>query len=202
MNGRKKGIIPPIQLALLSGIAGHLINSIIEKVEYNSEIERSRSAALDPNGTVVRKRKGSDRAELVDVDDVAETFVEENCPYIAPAGKDNSRYYITQSINIGRYPHNDVQVQDETVSRVHCRIFVKNGKYYLVDMGAATPAKLNGTPVDNSKPRSRDELYSFELSDGDRITIGRTEYVFRRSSVADRGYHETLNRCDSTVLLD
>lgn len=202
MNNRKKGIIPPVQLALFSGIAGHLINSIVEKIEFNNEVEVNRNATIDPNGTVVKKRRKNDSAEMVDIDCVAEEFVSENCPYIAPIGSENNRYYLTQSVNIGRYPHNDIQIQDETVSRVHCRIFVKNGKYYLVDMGASTPAKLNGKPVENSKPRIIDELYDFEINDGDRITIGRSEYIFRRTESRDTKFNETMNRCNATVVLD
>ncbi len=202
MSNKKKGIIPPVQLALFSGIAGHLINSILGNVEHNAAVEQSRNVTVDPNGTVVQKKRGSKGADMVDIDNVAEEFVEENCPYISPVGNPSLRYYVTQSVNIGRYPHNDIMIPDETVSRVHCRIYVRNGKYYLIDMGASSPAKLNGRSVDNSKPRSIDELYDFELNDGDSIVIGRTEYVFRRTAEKDSNYRQTMSSCNSTVVLD
>jgi len=85
---------------------------------------------------------------------------------------------------------------------VHCRIFIRNGRYYLVDMGASSPACLNGTPVENSKPSSIDELYDHELTDGDRILVGRTELIFRRPSASDEGYRETIKSCNSTVVLN
>lgn len=202
MGNKKKGIIPPVQLALFSGIAGHLINSIIEKVDFNNEVDQRRNATIDPNGTVVQKKRGKSDADIVDVVHVTEDFVTENCPYIVSADNENNRYYITQSLNIGRYPHNDYQISDNTVSRVHCRIFIRNGRYYLVDMGASSPARLNGTPVENSKPSSIEELYDFELTDGDRILVGRTELIFRRPEAADTGYRETIKNCNSTVVLD
>lgn len=176
---KKKNVISPAQVALFTGIAGLIANTMIEAIDHNQLVDQARNKTIDPNGTVVKNRKGLRSARAVDLNATAEKVVSENYPYIELVSNESSRYYLTQNVNLGRYPHNDIQVPDETASRVHCRIINKDGKYYLIDMEATTPARLNGTPVDNAKPTSINELYKFKLKDGDVITIGRTQYRFR-----------------------
>lgn len=105
--------------------------------------------------------------------------------YITKISDPSSRYVITGSANIGRYPHNDYQIVDPSVSRVHCRIFLhSNGTYYLTDMDAKTKSRLNGVVVDNYKTGKVEDLYMFPLRDGDKITVGSETLVFHLGSVS------------------
>lgn len=104
--------------------------------------------------------------------------------YITKQSDPYNRYVITSSANIGRYPHNDYQIVDPSVSRVHCRIFLhSNGTYYLTDMDAKTKSRLNGVVVDNYKTGRVEDLYMFPLRDGDRITVGNETLIFHLGSI-------------------
>lgn len=197
---KKKNVISPAQIAIFTGIAGLIANTMIEAIDHNQLVDQARSMTIDPNSTVVKTKKSFRPAKNVDFNAAAEKVISENYPYIELVSNESSRYYLTQNVNLGRYPHNDIQVPDETASRVHCRIVSKDGKYYLIDMEATTPARLNGAPVDNSKPSAVSDLYKFRLKDGDIITIGRTKYRFRE---ADEGKNARSGCCDfgGTVVL-
>lgn len=190
-----KNILPPIQLALVTAIAANMINTIASNAQHNAALNEAEPAVVDPNKTIGRFRKKAASQNTtgmlnpativpddIDIENAAESFVEENCPYLVSESAPENRYYITQSINIGRYPHNDIQLSDETVSRVHCRIYVSNGEYYLIDMGASTPATLNGKAVTNYRPEREQDLFRYQLDDGDKITIGRQTFYFHTAS--------------------
>lgn len=209
-----KNILPPIQLALVTAIAANMINTIAENAQYNAALKETEPAVVDPNKTVSRFHKKAavqntrgtlTSATLIpdetDIEDAAESFIEKNCPYLVSDNNPDRRFYITQSINIGRYPHNDIQLSDETVSRVHCRIYVSNGEYYLIDMGAATPSTLNGKTVNNFRPEREQDLFRYKLEDGDRITIGRLTYYFHMPPSAARS-SRSFNKGSSTMLID
>lgn len=219
-----KNILPPLQLALFTAIASNLFNSISSVAKYNAELRQEAQAAqlaqpepekadpgktlgsrffkkASPNATIGGAVPAAIPAGIDGIENAAETFVENNCPYIAAEDDLNNRFYLTQSVNIGRYPHNDIQILDEAVSRIHCRIYVSNGTYYLINMGASTPLKLNERDVDNYKPESEDELFRFKLHDGDRITIGRLTYYFRASSAGNPNA-ATFNRGNSTLVMN
>ncbi len=79
---------------------------------------------------------------------------------------------------IGRYPYNELVLTDPSVSRIHCRIFIHNDRYYVADLDAYSKAELDGIKVDNFKPRTIDELYDHELTNGSKLTIGETTFIF------------------------
>ncbi|MBN1574099.1 MAG: FHA domain-containing protein [Deltaproteobacteria bacterium] len=71
-------------------------------------------------------------------------------------------------VRIGRSPENDIALNyDAKASRRHAMIKVDNGRYVIEDLGSK-----NGTTV-NGKPVTR-----IPLSQGDKIQIGRTTFVF------------------------
>lgn len=202
-----KNILPPIQLALFTAIAANIVNTITSNAQHNAALNEAAPVAVDPNKTVSRFRKKTagtlPQATLIpddiDIEDVAECFVVENCPYLVQENDPEKRFYITQSVNIGRYPHNDIQLSDETVSRVHCRIYVSNGEYYLIDMGASTPSTVNGRSINNFRPEREQDLFGCRLRDGDRITIGRTTYCFHTAGLKVQNL--TFNKGSSTLLI-
>ncbi len=180
-ENKKVNIIPPAQVALFTGMAGLLINTIIEAADHNRQVESSRNMTLAPDQTVFRGRKNRGKDKTVEperVDEAARQYVVDRYPYLVSEANENCRYYLTQSVNIGRYPHNDIRVDDETVSRVHCRIFLENDSCYLIDMGATTPAKINGKSVESISKLASGDVYRARLRDGDVITIGRSVYRF------------------------
>jgi hypothetical protein len=68
---------------------------------------------------------------------------------------------------LGRGTEADVQLTDTGVSRRHAQIEGNR----LTDLGSTNGTKVNGTPVREA-----------ELADGDRVTLGSTEIVFRSGS--------------------
>jgi len=67
---------------------------------------------------------------------------------------------------LGRFPTNDIVIPDPYVSRRHARIFYRNGKWFIEDLGST-----NGTIVDNEDIRGKGTR---ELKDGSEIVVGLT----------------------------
>ena len=61
-------------------------------------------------------------------------------------------------------------IPDDTVSRIHARIFRKNGMYFISDMGSK-----NGTTVDGETLIGRDEI---PLTEGARICFSNCAYLY------------------------
>jgi len=72
------------------------------------------------------------------------------------------------SFTIGRGGESDLKVPDHAISRHHCRIDYEGEYYWLVDCNSHNGTFLNGQKVANSM-----------LYDGDVISVGHTEMVFR-----------------------
>lgn len=72
----------------------------------------------------------------------------------------------TTVIGSGRWAH--IHLNDKTVSPVHARIRRIDGKYILYDMLSESGLFLNGKKILRPKP----------LWNGDRIKMGRTEFLF------------------------
>ncbi len=89
----------------------------------------------------------------------------------------------TEPTHIGRSSKSDVQVDQESVSRNHCKIS-NNGKTYTVrDVGST-----NGTYVN-------DELVQeINLRDGDQVKVGRTILKFITGGNIEASYHEEIYR--------
>jgi len=71
---------------------------------------------------------------------------------------------------IGRAETNDIVLDDLTVSRQQAKIRLEGKEFYIYDMGATNPTKVNGQEVTRQR-----------LEDGDRIEIGNTVLVFKRA---------------------
>ena len=70
----------------------------------------------------------------------------------------------------------DQVIADSTVSRIHARIFRKNGNYYVSDMGSK-----NGTSVDGKPVIGREEI---QLQEGRHVKFADCEYVFHDGRIA------------------
>jgi hypothetical protein len=74
------------------------------------------------------------------------------------------------SMVIGRSKDCDIRVSDPNVSRRHAEIRQEGSAYWIVDLDSTNGVSVNGRASKRAK-----------LDDEDRITLGSTELVFRRS---------------------
>ncbi|MEX2212437.1 MAG: DUF3662 and FHA domain-containing protein [Gaiellaceae bacterium] len=71
---------------------------------------------------------------------------------------------------IGRSKECDVQLGDPNVSRRHAELRQEGAAYWIVDLDSTNGIEVNGRRLKRAK-----------LEDGDRVTMGSTEIVFRRA---------------------
>lgn len=86
-----------------------------------------------------------------------------------------------RTVTIGKTPDNDIVIADTAISRKHACIEHRGEHYLIKDLNS-----LNGTVV-NGQNIGQQEV---ELKEGSRITIGRTQIVFRLE-LADEDLHKT-----------
>lgn len=76
------------------------------------------------------------------------------------------RFDLIGGLSIGRSAEADVRLDDRYASGIHARIFSREGRYYVEDMGST-----NGTLLNDAELRGE-----AELMDGDEVTIGDTRF--------------------------
>jgi pSer/pThr/pTyr-binding forkhead associated (FHA) protein len=82
---------------------------------------------------------------------------------------------------IGRAPGVDFVVDAALVSRVHCRLTLSAANELLLeDLGSTNGTFLNGQKVGKAT-----------LSDGDKVTVGRVEFVVNAGPAEKRGSPKT-----------
>jgi pSer/pThr/pTyr-binding forkhead associated (FHA) protein len=72
--------------------------------------------------------------------------------------------------SIGRAGTNDIVLEDPTVSRQQAKIRLEGDEFYIYDLGATNPTRVNGRVITKQK-----------LADGDRVEMGNTVFVFKRA---------------------
>jgi pSer/pThr/pTyr-binding forkhead associated (FHA) protein len=82
-------------------------------------------------------------------------------------------FRLTALTYIGRSEDNQLRLLDPGVSRRHVLVMATPGGYTIRDLGSQNGTYVNGSRVDESP-----------LADGDRITIGEINLVFRGRSAA------------------
>jgi len=82
----------------------------------------------------------------------------DHSPWNVPVNKDE---YI-----LGRNSDCDLVLNDHSVSRRHCRIFVRRDELWAVDLGSSNGTWLNGVKLDEERP----------LRNGDLLKLGRLEF--------------------------
>ena len=70
-------------------------------------------------------------------------------------------------VTVGRVPSNRIALRDDTVSREHCAIEIRDGQVQVTDLGSHNGTLVNSIPI--SKRR---------LVHGDVVRVGRCELVF------------------------
>jgi diguanylate cyclase (GGDEF)-like protein len=85
------------------------------------------------------------------------------------------------TVTYGREPDNDVQLDDERVSRRHAQILWTGHGFIAKDLGST-----NGTFVNNAA------IEQCPLNDGDQLKIGRTIFKFLQGDSAEAHYHKVI----------
>jgi pSer/pThr/pTyr-binding forkhead associated (FHA) protein len=67
---------------------------------------------------------------------------------------------------VGRSPENDIQIQDNYVSRRHLELYKKGDKYFIRDLNSANGTFVNGKRIGSDIER--------RVKEGDTIVIGMT----------------------------
>jgi hypothetical protein len=89
---------------------------------------------------------------------------------LAPDGGKAQVYSLDEELILGRGSKCHVVLSDAYASQVHARIFRREGRYFIEDMGSTNGTYLNRKKVTSPIPIGR----------GDRIRIGKTELELRR----------------------
>jgi hypothetical protein len=84
--------------------------------------------------------------------------------------KKGERYDLFGGLSLGRSPDADIRLDDRYASGVHCRVFGRGGGYWVEDMNSTNGTLLNSAELHGEA----------ELTDGDVIQIGDTEFRFER----------------------
>jgi hypothetical protein len=88
-------------------------------------------------------------------------------------GNTQRTYELSAPLTIlGRGTDCDLRLVDPGVSRHHAELRVEDGEVVLVDLGSTNGTFVNGQPVRR-----------VSLTDGTRVTLGRTTLVFRRDGI-------------------
>lgn len=82
--------------------------------------------------------------------------------------------FVTREVRIGRSADNDVQLDNQGVSRYHAAVAQVSGVHVLEEFGGRTGTWVNGERVAGRRG----------LQDGDRIAIGKFLLVFRSDTTA------------------
>lgn len=85
-----------------------------------------------------------------------------------PAGADREVPITGGSLVLGRGAQTDLRLSDTGVSRRHAEVRVGVDGAEVVDLGSTNGTRVNGSPVSSSP-----------LRDGDRISVGTSELLFR-----------------------
>ncbi|MBR1969341.1 MAG: FHA domain-containing protein [Clostridia bacterium] len=78
-------------------------------------------------------------------------------------------YEVSDNEVIGRGKKCDISIADRYLSTKHSRIFKSSGKFYLEDLESTNGTYLNGEELTDK---------AVELLDGDKITVGRINFLF------------------------
>ena len=78
-------------------------------------------------------------------------------------------YEVSETEVIGRGKKCDISINDKYMSMKNSRIFKVSGKFYLEDLNSTNGTYLNGEPIGDT---------AVELLDGDKISIGRVNFLF------------------------
>lgn len=83
------------------------------------------------------------------------------CLVVVAGAQIGARFELDDAAIIGREGEVDIRLAEPSVSRRHCHVFRKRGGYWVTDLGATNPTRVNGMQVKASP-----------LLEGDLLTVG------------------------------
>ena len=92
---------------------------------------------------------------------------------------------LDRPVTLGRDPKAELTLQDEGISRRHCRIAFdkEKGAFFIEDLGSTNGTLLNGKRLQATK----------KLEAGDRIYLGACVVKFTYSDALEVGYHAQMD---------
>ena len=160
----------------LMGLPRISFESVDKMGKGEFKVEASLSADADvPGPRVVTRDRGDKQSESRAVpSDTADKLGLSNAGaqlIVHEEGKEKDTIEITKEpVVIGRLSTSDVVLSDSNVSRRHAEIRRDADKWVLVDLGST-----NGTVVNGKLAREH------PLKNGDKLTFGKTELVFKET---------------------
>lgn len=108
-------------------------------------------------------------------------------------GLERGRVYLNLEtpVSIGREDENDIQLNDERVSRFHAKLQEDNERIILTDLDSTNGTRVNGHPVQMRV-----------LQDGDLISIGRCLLLFGQSQETPLSGGDPLATSKTAFLTD
>ena len=88
-----------------------------------------------------------------------------------------------EATTIGRDISADIQIDDDSVSRLHCKLTYNNGVWQVEDLGSTNGTYIGGESVEQAP-----------LSDGNLIKVGGTIFKFLSTSNVEAAFHEEIYR--------
>ncbi len=176
MKNKYKKLIPvgatASALLAIAAIVGAINKSAIFAYDKKGAIAEEQMKELSPMDTVFSANPIG-ALPVSTIKEAQDAYISE-CPTLVRKSTEEA-YAISNSLDIGRAEYNDIVIaSDPHVSRSHCKIFSRNGIFFITDMNAKTKATLNGKPVDNYGGNA----LAYRLEDGDLITICSEVFEF------------------------
>ncbi len=104
--------------------------------------------------------------------------------YSSDARELGKRYILgPDPVLLGRGSENTIVLENDTISRSHCKIEKRRGGYYVSDLNSTNGTYVNDEPVDD-----------YQLRRGDQVKVGDTIFKFLSGSDMEAQYHETIYR--------
>jgi pSer/pThr/pTyr-binding forkhead associated (FHA) protein len=103
---------------------------------------------------------------------------------VLPSGEKLEYPVVKKEIEIGKAPHNDVVIADQTVSNTHAVILAREGGYGIVDLGSRNGTFVNGERLGD---------HAHTLRHGDSIQLGQTVLTFRNPGETKENITATLS---------
>ena len=114
---------------------------------------------------------------------------ENGCLVVIYGQEMGRRVHVTaEPLIIGRSPKCEIQVDQESVSRNHCRIRFEGGEFLVRDLGSTNGTYLNDNLVHEDG----------RLRHGDQLKVGRTILKFIVGDDVEAEYHEEIYRLMTT----
>ena len=88
---------------------------------------------------------------------------------------------------IGRDEASDINIDEEEISRKHCRVTSRKNQILLADLGSTNGTYVNDEIIDERL-----------LADGDLVKVGRAVFKFLTSGNIETAYHEEIYNLSTT----